>query len=371
MLFYGEFDRRSPSVKWGLRTILQDGKPTGRIANLKMAKTGTNVAVWAALAGNVLVAAAKFVAAGVSGSAAMLSEAVHSLVDTVNELLLLYGIARSLRPADRVHPMGYGRELYFWSFVVALLIFALGAGVSAYEGVDHLLHPVPLEQPIVIFVVLAVSLAFEGASWLIGVRAFRSTQRTLSWWEAFRRSKDPPTFIVVFEDSAAILGIVAAAAGTAAVLLTGDSRWDGVASLVIAVILAGVAGLLARESKELLIGERADPALSDAIMRTAAGIAGVCSANSIVTVQLAPRNVIATLSLDFFDYLRAPDIERAVVELEARVRSAHPEVSALFVKPQSVLVAAERLADGSGGMTPDGVGDDAGGAITPEEIGDG
>jgi len=219
MLFYGEFDRRSPSVKWGLRTILQDGKPTGRIANLKMAKSGTNVAVWAALAGNVLVAAAKFVAAAVSGSAAMLSEAVHSLVDTVNELLLLYGIARSLRPADRVHPMGYGRELYFWSFVVALLIFALGAGVSAYEGVDHLLHPVPLEQPIVIFAVLAVSLAFEGASWLIGVRAFRSTQRTLSWWEAFRRSKDPPTFIVVFEDSAAILGIAAAAAGTAAALL--------------------------------------------------------------------------------------------------------------------------------------------------------
>ena len=358
-------------MKWGLRTILQDGKPTGRIANFKMAKTGTNVAVWAALAGNVLVAAAKFAAAAVSGSAAMLSEAVHSLVDTVNELLLLYGIARSLRPADRVHPMGYGRELYFWSFVVALLIFALGAGVSAYEGVDHLLHPVPLEQPIVIYVVLAVSLAFESASWLIGVRAFRSTQRALSWWEAFRRSKDPPTFIVVFEDSAAILGIAAAAAGTAAALLTGDTRWDGVASLVIAVILAGVAGLLARESKELLIGERADPALSDAIMRTAAGIAGVCSANSIVTVQLAPRNVIATLSLDFFDYMRAPDIERAVVELEARVRSAHPEVSALFVKPQSVLVAAERLADGSGGMTPDGVRDDAGGATTPEEIGDG
>jgi cation diffusion facilitator family transporter len=358
-------------VKWGLRTILQDGKPTGRIANFKMAKTGTNLAVWAALAGNVLVAAAKFVAAAVSGSAAMLSEAVHSLVDTVNELLLLYGIARSLRPADRVHPMGYGRELYFWSFVVALLIFALGAGVSAYEGLDHLLHPVPLERPIVIFVVLAVSLAFESASWLVGVRAFRSTQRTLSWWDAFRRSKDPPAFIVVFEDSAAILGIAAAAAGTAAALLTGDTRWDGVASLVIAVILAGVAGLLARESKALLIGERADPALSDAIMRTAAGIAGVCSANSIVTVQLAPRNVIATLSLDFFDYLRAPDIERAVVELEARVRSAHPEVSALFVKPQSVLVAAERLADGSSGMTPDGVGDDAGSATTPQEIGDG
>jgi cation diffusion facilitator family transporter len=333
-----------------------------------MAKTGTNKAVWAALAGNLLVAAAKFAAAALTGSAAMLSEAVHSLVDTVNELLLLYGIARSDRPADRVHPLGYGRELYFWSFVVALLIFALGAGVSLYEGVGRVLHPLPIERPAVIFVVLAVSLAFEGASWLVGMRAFRATMRTSNWWEAFRRSKDPPTFIVVFEDSAAILGLCAAAAGTAAAVITGDTRWDGVASLAIALILAAVAGLLARESKELLIGERADPALSDAIMRTAAGIAGVCSANSIVTVQLAPRTVIATLSLDFFDYLRAPDIERAVVELEARIRSAHPEVSALFVKPQSVLVAAER-SNSDAGMTPDGYGDD--GDITPDEVGDG
>jgi len=322
-----------------------------------MAKSGINVAVWAALAGNVLVAATKFVAAAVSGSAAMLSEAVHSLVDTVNELLLLYGIARSVRPADRVHPLGYGRELYFWSFVVALLIFALGAGVSLYEGVDRLLHPVPIEHPVVIFVVLAVSLAFESASWLVGMRAFRTAKSSLGWWEAFRRSKDPPTFIVVFEDSAAILGIAAAGAGTAAALLTGDSRWDGVASVVISVILAGVAGLLARESKELLIGERADQALSDAIMRTASAIPGVCRANSIVTMQLAPNSVVATLSLDFFDNLRAPDIEQAVVELEARVRSAHPEVKALFVKPQSVLVAAQRADEGSSGMTPDGVGD--------------
>jgi cation diffusion facilitator family transporter len=358
-------------MKWGLRSILQDSLyAQDRI--IKMAKSGTNVVVWAALAGNLLVAATKFAAAAISGSAAMLSEAVHSLVDSVNELLLLYGISRSARPADRVHPLGYGRELYFWSFVVALLIFALGAGVSLYEGVDRLLHPQPIERPVIVFVVLGVSLAFESASWLVGMRAFRATQRTLGWWEAFRRSKDPPTFIVVFEDSAAILGIAAAAAGTAAALLTGDSRWDGVASIGIAVILAAVAGLLARESKGLLIGERADPALSDAIMRTASAIPGVCSANSIMTMQLAPNNVIATLSLDFFDYLRAPDIERAVVELETRVRSAHPQVSALFVKPQSVLLAAEHLGEGSGGMIPDAVGDDAGlGAMTPEGTGDG
>jgi cation diffusion facilitator family transporter len=325
-----------------------------------MAKSGNNLAVWAALAGNLAVAASKFAAAAITGSAAMLSEAVHSLVDTINEILLLYGIARSLRPPDRVHPFGYGRELYFWSFVVALLIFALGAGVSAYEGLDRVLHPQSIERPLVIFIVLGISLAFEAASWVVGVREFRAANRSTGWWEAFRRSKDPPTFIVVFEDTAAILGIAAAATGTAAAVISGDTRWDGVASLAIAVILAGVAGLLARESKALLIGERADPKLSEAIMRTAAGIAGVCSANSIVTVQLAPRNVIATLSLDFFDHLRAPEIERAVLELETRIRSAHPEVSALFVKPQSVQVA-ERLRDGSGGMTPDG----------PEEIGDG
>jgi cation diffusion facilitator family transporter len=315
-----------------------------------MAKNGSVVAIWAALAGNLLVALAKLVAAALSGSAAMLSEAVHSLVDSVNEVLLLYGIARAARPADRLHPMGYGREVYFWSFVVALLIFALGAGVSLYQGLSHLLHPRAIEAPRVIFAVLAAALAFESASWWVGMREFRAANGRMGLWQAFRRSKDPPAFIVVFEDSAAILGILVAAAGTGAALASGDPRWDGAASLVIGALLAGVAALLARESKDLLIGERADPRVSDSIMQIAARIPGVCSANSILTVQLAPNAVIATLSLDFFDNLRAPEIERAVVELERRIRAAHPEVSALFVKPQSVLVAAQ-----SGGL-PDPVG---------------
>src|SRR5450631_1611684 len=320
-----------------------------------MAESSTLTAVWAALAGNLLVAGAKFVAAAVTGSAAMLSEAVHSLVDTVNELLLLYGMARSARPADRDHPLGYARELYFWSFVVALLIFALGAGVSAYEGIHRLLDPQAIENPLVIYIVLAASLLFEGGSWIVGTRAFRQAKRNLGWWEAFRQSKDPPAFIVVFEDSAAVLGILVAAAGTTATILTGDSRWDGIASLLIAAILAGVALLLGQESKALLLGERADPKLSDAIFRIAAGIPGVCNANSIATVQLAQNNVVAYLSLDFFDYMRAPDIERAVVELEAQIRRIHPEVSALFVKPQSVQVAAERRKQGETTMSPDEV----------------
>jgi len=319
-----------------------------------MAKSSSVPAVWAALSGNLLVALAKFLAAALTGSAAMTSEAVHSLVDTVNEVLLLYGIRRSERPADRFHPFGYGRELYFWSFIVALLIFAFGAGISAYEGLNHIFVPQPIERPGVIFTVLAVSLAFEGTSWWIGMRAFGAAKRNRGWWEAFRKSKDPPAFIVVFEDSAAILGIAAAAAGTTATLVTGDARWDGVASLVIAAILAGVAGLLAQESKALLIGERADPALSAAILQTAAEIPGVCSANGILTVQIAPNSVIANLSLDFFDTLRAPEIEQAVIELERRVRGLYPEVTALFVKPQSVLVAAERRKDGAEMSDPSG-----------------
>ena len=316
-----------------------------------MASSGTLRAVWAALAGNLLVAAAKFVAAALSGSAAMLSEAVHSLVDTINELLLLYGIARSSRPADREHPLGYARELYFWSFVVALLIFALGAGVSAYQGIQRLQEPQPIARPLVIYLVLAASLVFEGSSWFVGARSFSRAKRNLGWWEAFRQSKDPPAFIVVFEDSAAILGILVAGAGTTAAILTGNSRWDGIASLLIAAILAGVAALLAQESKALLIGERADPSLSDAVIRIAARMAGVCNANSIATVQLAPNSVVVYLSLDFFDYMRAPDIEGAVVDLEKQIRGTHPEVAAVFVKPQSVQVAQDRRSETL--MSPD------------------
>jgi cation diffusion facilitator family transporter len=315
--------------------------------------SGTLKAVWAALLGNLLVAAAKFAAAALTGSAAMLSEAVHSLVDTINELLLLYGMARSLRPADRQHPLGYARELYFWSFVVALLIFTLGAGVSAYEGIHRFMEPQAIERPVIIYAVLAVSVLFEGASWIVGTRAFRATKRNLGWWEAFRQSKDPPAFIVVFEDTAALLGILVAAAGTTAAILTGDSRWDGIASLLIAAILAGVALLLAQESKALLIGERADPKLSDAIIRLASSMEGVCKANSIATVQLAPKSIVAYLSVDFFDHLRAPDIEHAVAELEKKIREAYPEVSALFVKPQSVQYAAQRKTRGETIMSPD------------------
>lgn len=316
-------------------------------------KSGSNLVVWAALAGNLAIAIVKFGAAAVSGSAAMLSEGVHSLVDTGNEVLLLYGMKRSSRPPDRTHPLGYGRELYFWSFVVALLIFAIGAGVSVYEGIAHLTNPEAIRSPHIVFIALGISAVFEGGSWWIAFREFTASQGGRSLWQAFRQSKDPPSFMVLFEDSAALAGITVAAAGTAIALGTGDPRWDGAASLAIGLILAVVAALLARESKALLIGERADPALSAAIMTLTHEVAGIGRANGVVTIQLAPDQVVVNLSLEFDDDLRTPAIEAAVIDLERRIRAAHPQVSAIFVKPQTAHEAKRRQATGESGVSAD------------------
>ena len=314
---------------------------------------GSKLVVYAALAGNVAIAVTKFVAAAISGSSAMLSEGVHSFVDSFNQLLLLYGMNRAQRPPDDTHPLGYGRELYFWSFVVAILIFGLGAGVSVYEGVVHIQDPEPVRRPALVFGVLGVSFLFEGGSWLVALREFRAKQGAKSFWQAFRHSKDPTTFMVLFEDSAALAGIVVAAAGVGTALLTGDPRFDGIASLVIGAILAAVAVLLARESKALLIGERADPELSAAILKLARATPTVEGANGVATVQLAPDQVVVTLSLDFEDARSAGEVERAVAELERKVRAAHPEVTAIFVKPQSRAVAQAAVKDGVAGVQAD------------------
>ncbi len=293
------------------------------------------IAVHAALAGNVLVAATKLIAASITGSSAMLSEAVHSLVDCGNEVLLLYGMRRAARQPDAQHPLGYGRELYFWSFIVALLVFALGAGVSIYEGIGHILHPEPISKPLVNYIVLALAGVFETGSWVVSLRQFREAKGALGYYEAFRRSKDPPSFMVLFEDSAAIAGILIAGLGTFAAVRLGDPRLDGLASILIGAVLAVIALLLARESKSLLIGEHADARLVESILRIAAGEKSVTRANGVLTMQLAPDQIVAALSLDFEDHLTAAQIEDAVADMERLVRTAHPEIVALFVKPQT------------------------------------
>jgi cation diffusion facilitator family transporter len=291
--------------------------------------------VHAALVGNLLVAAIKLAAAAWTGSSAMLSEGVHSLVDTLNEVLLLYGLRQSMRRADSEHPLGYGRELYFWSFIVALLVFALGAGVSVVQGISHMRYPEPITDPEVNYIVLALAFLFEGASWLVSLRQFTAAKGPLGFYEAFHRSKDPPSFMVLVEDTAALLGIAIAAAGTYATTALDEPMYDGVASVLIGLVLAATAGLLARESKSLLIGERGERALTDTIREIAARCSGVARVNDVLTVQLAPDQVVATLSLEFADELRTPDIEGIVVDVEREIRAARPEVMALFVKPQA------------------------------------
>ncbi len=310
-----------------------------------MAKpSGSRLVVYAALVGNLCIAIAKFVAAGLSGSSAMLSEGVHSLVDTTNELLLLYGLHRADKQPDTVHPFGYGRELYFWSFIVALLVFAAGAGVSAYEGIQHIRNPEPATNHTVSYVVLGISFLFEGGSWWVALREFRATKGKLGYFEAFRRSKDPSTFTVLLEDSAALLGLAFAAIGLAAAQWLDMPVLDGVASLCIAGVLAVTAFLLARETKGLLVGEPAHPSVARRILAVANTDADLRNANGVTTMQMGPEQVVAMLSAEFEDDRTTPQIEACITRIEQAVKAEYPELVALFVKPQTPEVFRARRA---------------------------
>lgn len=300
-----------------------------------MPASSSHKVVYAALAGNFLIAIAKFAAATVSGSSAMLSEGVHSLVDTTNELLLLYGLRRAAMPPDRTHPFGHGRELYFWSFIVALLVLAMGAGVSFYEGAVHLRHPTPVEHPLLNYLVLGVSFLFEGTSWCVALREFRARKGRLGYFEAFRLSKDPTTFTVLLEDTAALLGLLVALVALTGAQLFDLPVLDGVASIGIACILTVSATLLARETKGLLIGETAHPVVSDSILAIAAADGGVRCANGVLTVQMGPSQVVAALSAEFEDVLTTPEIEACIDRIEKQAKAAHPEIVSLFIKPQT------------------------------------
>jgi cation diffusion facilitator family transporter len=291
--------------------------------------------VWAALLGNLLVAGTKLAAAWVTGSTALVSEAVHSFVDTGNELLLLWGIRRAELLPDEQFPFGHGREVYFWSFVVAMLVFALGAVVAFLKGIAQITAPSTIERPMVIFIVLALSALFEGATWYISLRVFRRTGAHLSFWRALQRSKDPPKFMVLLEDSAALVGLAVAAVGTWLAVSFEEPRFDGLASVLIGALLTAVALVLAAKTKDLLIGERASPELIQEVMQIVASFEGVEHANGVLTTQLAPDQVIAIASIAFTDSLRTPQIEKLVDDIEAAVIAKRPEIGRLFVKPQT------------------------------------
>jgi cation diffusion facilitator family transporter len=307
-----------------------------------MAGQSDNKTLIIALAANLGIAVSKFVAAAVTGSSAMLTEGVHSVVDSANQLLLIWGRRQSRKPPDRRHPFGYGRELYFWSFVVALLVFALGAGVSIYEGVVHIRHPEPAVSPLIAYGVLLVAFLLEGGSTVSAFKEFRAAKGSLGWFEAVRESKDPPTFIVLLENGAAMAGILAAAAGLALSQATGNPLFDGAASIVIGLILAVTATLLAKESKALLIGEAADPDLVECIRGVAAAHAGIAGVGVVLTVHSAPDQITAMLSADFVDTISAGEVERIVADIEVEVARRWPQVRRMFIRPEQG--AAARLA---------------------------
>lgn len=300
-----------------------------------MAAGGSKRTIYAALAGNSLIAITKFGASAYTGSSAMLSEAVHSLVDTGNQWLLLYGLKRSRRPADRQHPFGYGMEEYFWAFVVAILIFGLGAGISFYEGLKRVMEPHELSDPFVNYIVLSLAILFEGGSWFVAFREFRKGTGKRGWMAEIRHSKDPTKFTVLFEDSAAMLGLVVALIGIALAQYLHMPILDGAAAIIIGVILAATAALLAYECKGLLIGESASPATISTIRKAVSAQAGVDAVNEVLTMHLGPEDILVNLSLDFTDSLTAEQVETAISSLEQTIKAKLPQVKRIFIEAQS------------------------------------
>ncbi len=296
--------------------------------------SGSKKVIYAALAGNGLIAITKFAASMWTGSSAMLSEAIHSLVDTGNQGLILYGLKRSSRPADDRHPFGYGPELYFWTFVVAILIFGVGAGVSIYEGIHKVLDPHEITDAYVNYIVLTVAMIFEAGAWWVAYKEFNKRRGKVPIISAIAASKDPSVFTVLLEDSAAMIGLILAFIGVLCVDLLDMPVLDGVASIMIGLVLALTAMVLAYECKSLLIGEAALPETVEDIRRQARAHRGVERVNEVLTLHLGPDDILVTLSLDFESNQDAEDIEVAVADIERDIKRRHPEVRRIFVEAQ-------------------------------------
>ncbi len=299
-----------------------------------MSAAASTKVIIAALVGNTAIAVTKFTAAFMTGSSAMLSEGIHSLVDTGNQVLLLYGMKQARKPADEAFPFGHGKEVYFWSFVVAILIFAVGAGVSIYEGIIHLKHPVQIENPMVNYIVLACALLFEGAAWFFALKEFGKVKGRRGYIEAVHRGKDPSMFVVLFEDSAAMLGLLVALAGIALAQYTGNPVFDGVASIIIGMILGGTAVWLAMETKSLLIGEGADREVVQSIRKIVESFDEVEKVNELLTMHMGPDFILVNISIRFRRGQLTREIEKVIQEIDTAIKQAHPLVKRIFVEAE-------------------------------------
>ena len=294
--------------------------------------------IYAAMAANFAIAVTKFIAASITGSSAMLSEGIHSVVDTGNELLLLLGIRQSKKPADDSHPFGYGQELYFWTLIVALFIFAIGGGMSIYEGITHVRHPEPLTDPRWNYGVLGLAMIFEGYSWNVALQEFLASKNEDSFWTAIRASKDPTIFTVLFEDTAALIGLLVAFLGVLSGHLLGNVYLDGVASIVIGVILCGVALLLASESKGLLIGEGANAETVASIKKITNDDPAVEKVIKVLTLHFGPQEILLNLEIKFVDDLETEELAIAIERLENAIHSQHSEIKNIFIEAKSITV---------------------------------
>jgi len=283
-----------------------------------------------------LIAITKFLAAIITGSSAMLSEAIHSLVDTGNQILLLYGMKKSAKPADTQHPFGYGMELYFWTFVVAIILFGLGSGVSILEGISKIREPHAVTNVSVNFIVLGMACVFEAAAWTVAYREFNRSREGRGYIDAIRRSKDPTVFTILFEDTAAMLGLIVAFVGIWAAEALAMPILDGVASVIIGVILAVTAALLAFECKGLLIGEGASAQVVAGVREMVTAEDGVVNINEVLTMHFGPNDVLLNLSVDFSSDLDSDQVETAITGMERRIKEAHPEIKRVFIEVQSI-----------------------------------
>ncbi|SFO33792.1 cation diffusion facilitator family transporter [Variovorax sp. PDC80] len=292
----------------------------------------SRIAIYGAIGANIAIAVTKFVVAGITGSSAMLSEGIHSSVDTFNGVLLLVGLRLSKRPASVEHPFGHGKELYFWSLIVAVLIFGLGGGVSFYEGIEHIRHPEPLRDPTWNYVVLAAAAVFEGTSFLIALRQFRAQAGGTPFWQALDRSKDPTTYTVLAEDSAALAGLAVAALGIYLGHRFDMPVFDGAASMVIGLLLAGVALLLIAQSRGLLIGEGVRPETARAIRELAMAQPSVEEVGRVLSMYIGPDQVLAIVDVNFKDDTDTGEAAAAIAAIERQVRARFPMIKRLFIE---------------------------------------
>ena len=296
---------------------------------------GSKIVVYGAIGANLAIAAAKFTAAFFTGSAAMLSEGIHSLVDTGNGLLILLGLARAGKPADDEHPFGHGKELYFWAMIVAVLIFAVGGGLSLYEGWIHVQHPAPLTDPTWNYWVLALAVLFEGIACTLAFREFNKTRGDLGFWQALRASRDPAVYAILLEDLAALVGLVIALGGVYFGHLLNNPYFDGGASIAIGVLLIGMAVFMLKETRGLLVGEGIDAATRASLQALAKADPAVQSIRPPLSMYLGPAEAFLALDVRFQQDLTAQQVEDAVGRLEKAIRAKHPEFKRIFVEAES------------------------------------